>query len=85
MLSCKEVTRLISESLDRELSLGQRIGLRMHLLMCKFCSRYKKQLQFIRDAIRLYSVKIEEEQFFPSLSLSKEARLRLKNSLNLQK
>ena len=49
MLSCKDVTRLISESMDTSLPIGKRIGMRLHLLMCKFCSRYERQLLLIRD------------------------------------
>jgi len=34
MLSCKEATRLVSESLGRELPVRQRLSLRFHLMMC---------------------------------------------------
>ena len=34
MLSCKEATRLVSQGLDRELALGERIALRVHLAIC---------------------------------------------------
>jgi hypothetical protein len=45
MLNCKEVTRLISEGLDRRLSLWQRINLRMHMMWCGACATYKRQLE----------------------------------------
>jgi hypothetical protein len=50
MLSCKEVTHLLSESQDRKLALGERMRLSIHLAMCKGCSRYRKQIQFIHRA-----------------------------------
>lgn len=52
MLSCKEVTHLLSESQDRKLALSERMHLGLHLTMCKGCSRYKKQLQFIQRACK---------------------------------
>lgn len=54
MLTCKEATRLVSESLDRELSFRQRFGLRVHLLLCHFCRRYKRQLLFLQSLMQTY-------------------------------
>lgn len=45
MLSCKEATRLVSEKLDRDLPLWRRLGLRLHVLMCRGCSRYTRQVK----------------------------------------
>lgn len=47
MLSCKQASRLMSEGLDRELSLSQRAGLRFHLLICRACTRVSSQLTFL--------------------------------------
>ncbi|MFP4348271.1 MAG: zf-HC2 domain-containing protein [Thermodesulfobacteriota bacterium] len=47
---CKEVTRMVSESMDRDLPLIQRMKMRMHLVMCKYCSRFEKQLALLRKA-----------------------------------
>ena len=44
MLSCKEATRLVSEGLDRELPFWRRMGLRLHVVMCRGCSRYTRQI-----------------------------------------
>ena len=51
MLSCRDVTRRISESMDRTLPVGERIGVRLHLLICRFCARYERQLLLIRGAV----------------------------------
>ena len=83
MLTCKEVTELTSESLDGGLPIRQRIALRLHLLTCKFCSRYKRQLVFMRDAIRQYAEKIEDERLF-SMSLSEESCQRIKSLMSSQ-
>ncbi len=47
MLSCKEATRLVSEKLDRELPLWRRVSLRLHVLMCRACSRYARQVTML--------------------------------------
>ena len=39
-----------SEALDHPLSFRQRIGLRIHLFLCKWCNRYGRQLRFLRSA-----------------------------------
>jgi len=52
MLSCQAVSQLVSESMDRKLSMSQNIEIKMHLFMCKFCSRFKKQVLSIRQACR---------------------------------
>lgn len=57
MLSCKEVTRLLSESQDRELTLFEGLQLRMHLAMCKGCTNFDRQMKFLRRASRLYADK----------------------------
>jgi hypothetical protein len=44
-MSCEEAARLISEERDHPLSLGQRFGLRMHLVMCALCRGYKQNLE----------------------------------------
>ncbi len=78
MLTCKEVTRLVSESLDRKLPLGRRIMVRLHLLMCSLCSRFRKQAFFLRDAARHFW-KVGESA--PGPGLSPEARDRIKQAL----
>lgn len=52
MPSCKEVTRLVSEGLDRELGFGERVALRVHFMMCRGCRNFEDQLQRLRQAMR---------------------------------
>jgi hypothetical protein len=51
MLSCKEVTRLVSQGLDRRLGFGERLRLRVHLLICDGCTNFSRQVAFLRRAI----------------------------------
>jgi len=50
-LSCKEASRLISEGMDRRLSFPERIALRLHVSVCDACSRFTRQLAFLRRAL----------------------------------
>ncbi|HZM34343.1 MAG TPA: zf-HC2 domain-containing protein [Burkholderiales bacterium] len=52
MLSCKEVTRLVSQGLDRPLSPGERLRVRLHFLICRGCARFERQMAFLRLAVR---------------------------------
>jgi predicted anti-sigma-YlaC factor YlaD len=83
MLSCEEVTRLVSESLDRELSFRQRVSTKIHLMMCRLCSRYSKQLAGLREAFRLHAMGEDDIEIYPA-SLSSEARERIIQSLHQQ-
>jgi len=51
MLSCKEVTHLVSEGHDRHLGAWQRIRLRLHLMICDGCTNFTRQLAFLRKAM----------------------------------
>jgi len=52
VFNCKEISRLVSESMDRNLTFSQRVGVRFHLLMCRYCARFACQLTQIRKLIR---------------------------------
>jgi hypothetical protein len=83
MLSCRETTQLISESMERKLPLRRRMAVAIHLLMCRFCSRYLKQLRFMEKAVE-HLVDTEKEGNPPETTdtcLSPEARERIKLSL----
>jgi hypothetical protein len=54
MLTCKEVTHLLSEGQDRKLTVAERARLEMHLLMCDGCSNFRRQMDFLRKACRRY-------------------------------
>ena len=51
MLSCKQVSRLVSQGLDRELGFAERVKLRVHLAVCNGCTNFKKQMDFLRKAV----------------------------------
>ena len=53
-LSCREASRLLSEAMDRDLTLGERVALRLHMGICIACTRFNAQLQFLRRAMKSY-------------------------------
>ena len=49
--SCREISELVSQGLDRELGLGERLALGLHLTICKGCRRFSRQMAFLRSAL----------------------------------
>ncbi len=47
MITCKEVARRIASGEVADAPFLQRFGMRIHLLMCRYCRRYSKQMQTI--------------------------------------
>lgn len=54
MLNCKQASELLSQNLDREMTLRENFLLRLHLLLCHGCSNFAKQMQVVRKACRNY-------------------------------
>lgn len=77
-LTCKEATQLVSQGLDRKLSWGDRLSLRLHLFMCEACARFKRQLEFLRTAVRQGAAQLDEAS---SLRLPATARERIQSAL----
>jgi predicted anti-sigma-YlaC factor YlaD len=51
MLSCRQVTRLVSQGLDRDLGFTERVRLRVHLAICEGCTNFSRQMAFLRKAM----------------------------------
>ena len=76
--SCKAATRLQSEAFDHPLSFRQRLGLRIHLVLCKWCRRYGKQIAFVSHSAHSYP---DEMAASAPQQLSAEARERIRQKL----
>lgn len=50
--SCRDVTRLVLEGEDRQLALGERLAVRVHMLACRACPRFEHQVRLMREATR---------------------------------
>ena len=49
MLTCKEVAIRASALIDRDLTVWQRLQMKLHLSMCKGCAAFVVQLRTTRD------------------------------------
>ena len=72
MLTCKDVARLLAQD-EIGASRVERVGLRVHLFMCRFCRRYKAQLGALGEGCR--------EQFGAAADEDPEVLARLERSI----
>ncbi|MDZ8118218.1 zf-HC2 domain-containing protein [Pontiella agarivorans] len=77
MRTCKEISTLVSESLDRELSLRERMAMRVHLMMCSLCRTYSRQIGQLRSILQ-GAAKAEP----PPEPLPEEVRQRIRQRLS---
>lgn len=79
--TCKEVTRMASDRMERSLPLRRRIEYKLHLMICSLCMRYVQQLQMMHEIAHQHDAKIEMGAARPSAQLSNEARERMKRAM----
>ena len=79
--TCRQTVYVASQSLERPLSLGERLKLKVHLWVCIWCVRYLEQLQLMRDTLRARGSKLSDDEASDA-SLSAEARERMKRALS---
>jgi len=76
--NCVEMSRLASQRLDQPLSFKQRLEMRVHFMICVWCKRYFKQLDFLHRA----SPSVDEHfASFPMRGLTAEAKSRIIESV----
>ena len=78
MLNCRQVTRLVSQSMDAKLRWYQWLGMRIHLLYCVWCRRYASQIHFLHKACKQSG---SEPEASPSHTLSAEAKEKMRARL----
>jgi hypothetical protein len=78
ILPCAEVARTLSDANAAPLPWRQRFALRVHLVLCRFCARYQRQLERLRLALSHSPVTTEAELHH---HLSPEARDRIRQAL----
>jgi hypothetical protein len=75
-LSCDESSRLISDDLERPLSRAERLALRLHLMVCRRCRKFRRNLELLRDLLRRRSEqRLSESDVLPTLAPDERARL----------
>ena len=79
MFSCRDVTQKASQAMDVSLPLRQRMAIRIHLLMCRYCARLLRQWTALRKAGRAEDMDLPTKTI-PE-KLSEEAKTRIKEKL----
>lgn len=51
MLTCRELTELVTDYLEGAMSLGDRLRFQFHLGMCKHCRAYLRQMRQTIDLL----------------------------------
>ena len=59
--TCKEATALMVAREDRQLPWADRVGLRLHLLVCKACPTFERQMLTMRNAMKQWRGYTEDE------------------------
>lgn len=77
--TCAEVSFQLSCQQEEPLSLGRRFFLRVHLILCRLCRRYRRNLEFLRKALTSYTSRSEE--LVDHRALPPEVKERIKRRL----
>ena len=80
--TCRAAAKAQSAALDRPLPPLSRLGLWLHLLLCRWCRRYGRQIRFLRAAARNHSDELAQAASPP---LSPAARVRIQQRLQSEK
>lgn len=78
MIDCKQASQLISKSLDRRLSLGERLSLRFHTFICEACRRFGQQLNILRVALKRINENVENDT---NITMPSETKARIAKSI----
>ena len=79
MFRCNDVSQKVSQSLDVTLPLHHRLAVRMHLMMCRYCARFRRQLIMLRIIGRQMDDKPSTD--ITTATLSNETKERIKKAL----
>ena len=82
MFRCKDVSQKVSLSMDTSLPLGHRLAVRVHLMMCRYCARFRHQMLKLRTLSREIDTEEHASDDDPTVKLSEDARTRIKNALH---
>jgi hypothetical protein len=79
--ACDHIIEQLSLAMDRRLGLGDRLRLKLHLMICPFCERYGRQIMLVRTALRKEAAETSGGQPV-RYQLSSDARDRIKQALH---
>ncbi len=80
--TCRQMAPVMSESLERPLTLRERVTLKLHLWVCVWCVWYLEQLRTMREALRAHAAhEGQADEADSAVKLSEEARERIRRAL----
>lgn len=79
-LTCEEAAEISSRRLDERLSWTDKLAWAGHLLVCRSCRRFRRQLEFLRDAARRVATSVDDASDTAD-ALSPEGRTRISQAL----
>lgn len=77
MLNCKQASLLASRAMDEKLPYWKNSMLKMHLLLCRSCANFTRQLDSLREASRYSRIN-------RNFHLTDEAKQRIVDALRNQ-
>jgi hypothetical protein len=80
--NCKDMSLVMSQSMERRLTLHERAAMKLHLLVCIWCVWYLEHLHFIRENLRTRAEQLPGEESSATDSLSADARDRIRRALS---
>jgi len=77
--TCADAAQLISDAQEHPLPWVARVGLNMHLAICRHCRRYRRQVQLMRTVLREYP------DHLTNVRLPDDFKLQLVNQLKAER
>ena len=77
-MDCKQASQIISQSLDRKLTLRERFALNFHLFICNACKHFNQQLIALRSTFKKLNASIENDT---NIQMPSETKKRLLKSI----
>jgi len=80
MFRCKDVSQKVSLAMDAPLPWHQRLAVAVHLMMCRYCARFRRQLLLLRKISN--QVDTDTPESAPAAGLSGECKERIKEAIH---
>ena len=81
MLTCRQAIQLIAQAMDRPLRWKEHLSLFFHTTMCRYCSRFQKQMKWIH-VICKNEFQALDDDLLSNDKLSHEARVRITKKMS---
>ena len=76
--SCAEMSRLTSRSFEQPLTVITRLKMRLHFVICAWCRRYFKQINFLHQTAPRLGLQMSEP---PGRGMSAEMKQRIRERM----